>query len=360
MKINRKQIIKKVLYCLALSGMIMETSCSINNSNETEEVIEDSTLDNNKAIDSEIKKLIEEIIIEEQTPKTDEFLVEHQEETNTTYYDEDSIEANSEIITTVRPTEDVWIRKDKNTESDKLGKLVEGREFPLIDESDPEWYQIEYYGDIGYVSKEYSTLGSKRIMNIPIIDKGYLTNSDILYTNKSMHIEKIELNKLEFVEIYKEYDNCYMVATIDDVGFIPKDNIELVSGNMAVVDESNQEIRIYEEFEDNICGKDILTLKAPIVTGTKNTEQESEKGFFTVWSKWSGPGYMRGAHYVDNATFYNHDDGFHDATSWMPLEKFGGNTYLNHGSMGCANMRLNESRYANKVIQKGDKVLVKK
>ena len=167
-------------------------------------------------------------------------------------------------------------------------------------------------------------------------------------------------NKLEFVEIYKEYDNCYMVATIDDVGFIPKDNIELVSGNMAVVDESNQEIRIYEELEDNICGKDILTLKAPIVTGTKNTEQESEKGFFTVWCKWSGPGYMRGAHYVDNATFYNHDDGFHDATSWMPLEKFGGNTYLDHGSLGCANMRLNESRYANKVIQKGDKVLVKK
>ncbi len=345
-----KLSIKKTLYSLVLAGSLLTLSCG------KEKELEVASI--------EIEDIIEEPTTEDEIPKLDiEILVESiQEENNdkpVISYDIDSIEHNSEVIITVEAIENVWIRKEKDIESERLGKLVEGREFPLIDDSDPEWYQIDYYGDKGYVSKEYSTLGSKRVMTVPIVDKGYLTKSDILYTSKEMRMEKLELKKLEFVEIYREYENCYMVATIDDVGFVSKDNIELVAGNMAVIDESNQEIRIYEEVEDEICGKDILTLKAPIVTGTKNTQRESEKGFFTVASKWSKPGYMRGRYYSDNATFYNRDDGFHDATSWMPLEKFGGDTYLTSGSHGCANMRLEESRYANKVIQIGDKVLVK-
>ena len=187
MKINRKKVITKVLYYLALSSMTMG-ACSTRDTNN-EEIVE-VVID--PSIDEIIADVIEEVIHEEQIPKTDEIKTELEEKTKIEpIYDEDSIEANSKIITTVRSTEDVWIRKDKNIESDKLGKLVEGREFPLIDESDPEWYQIEYYGDIGYVSKECSTLGNKRVMTIPIIDKGYLTNSDIRLSRTSVSISSI-------------------------------------------------------------------------------------------------------------------------------------------------------------------------
>lgn len=362
MKANRKQIIKKVLYYLALSSMMMETSCSINNSNETEEVIEDSTLDSNSVIDNEIKKLIEEIIIEEETPKVDEVEVEQPKETikqEPIYYDEDSIENYSRIIHTVITDEKVTIRKENSDDSGKMGIYPANREFKLISNQDNEWYEIDYYGKTGYISKHSSHESIKRVMNIPMINKGYLTSSDILYTDKTMRTEKMELRKLEFVEIYKEFDNCYMVATIDDIGFVPKENVSLVAGTMAVADISNQELRLYEETEDPVSGKNVLTLIAPMVSGTKDTSRASEQGFFEVWHKYKEPRYIVPGAWVENGVFYNRNDGLHDSSSWRKDWEFGGVTYLTNGSHGCLNLSLENSIVINDTMQLGDKVLVK-
>lgn len=362
MKINRKQIIKKVLYCLALSSMMMETSCSINNSNETEEVIGDSTLDSNSVIDNEIKKLIEEIIIEEEIPKVDEVEVEQPKETikpEPIYYDEDSIENYSRIIHTVITDEKVTIRKENNDDSEKMGIYPANRDFELLSNQDSEWYEIDYYGKVGYISKHKSHETIKRIMDAPIIKKGYLTNDSILYTNKSMRIEKAELNKLEFVEIYKELDNCYMVATNDDIGFIPKENVELVSGTMAVADLSNQEIKLYKENEDPTTGDEVLIITAPMVSGTKDTERATAKGFFTVWHKYKKPRYIVPGAWVENGIFFDKNNGIHDSSTWRKDWEFGGITYYRNGSHGCFNLSLDDSIVFNDNLELGDKVLVK-
>ena len=61
-----------------------------------------------------------------------------------------------------------------------------------------------------------------------MIDKGCMVESDTVYEEKDLTTEKGTLAKREFVEIYQRYENCYLVATIDTIGFISS-NIGLKS-----------------------------------------------------------------------------------------------------------------------------------
>ena len=186
MKINRKKVITKVLYYLALSSMTMG-ACSTRDTN-SEEIVE-VVID--PSIDEIIANVIEEVTIEEEETPTIEKPKKEEKD-----IDEDSIEYNSKVIHTVITDSKVIIRKENS----------EGREFELLSNQDSEWYKINYYGKEGYISKHYSHESIKRVMTIPIIDKGFLIKSDTLYTNKLLRIEKKELNRHEFVRIYKEFD----------------------------------------------------------------------------------------------------------------------------------------------------------
>lgn len=339
----------------------MESSCSI----ETEEAIDNPSLDSNASIDDEVKKIIEGIIFEEQAPKIDKVEIKSDQkekniEPEPVYYDEDSIENYSKVIHIVVTDEKVIIRKENSEDSEKMGIYPEGRVFELLSNQDSDWYKIDYYGEVGYISKHSSHESIKRIMDAPIIKKGYLTKGDTLYTNKTMHIEKKELDKLEFVEIYKELDNCYMVATNDDIGFVPKENVSLVSGTMAVADLSDQEIRLYKESEDPKVGNEVLIITAPMVSGTKDTGRATDKGFFTVWHKYKTPRYIIPGAWVENGIFFDRNNGIHDSSRWRKVWEYGGVTYYTNGSHGCLNLSLEVSIIFNDNLELGDKVLVKK
>ena len=349
MKINRKKVITRVLYYLALSSMTMG-ACSTRDTN-SEEIVE-VVID--PSIDEIIANVIEEVTIEEEETPTIEKPKKEEKD-----IDEDSIEYNSKVIHTVITDSKVIIRKENSEDSEKMGIYPEGREFELLSNQDSEWYKINYYGKEGYISKHYSHESIKRVMTIPIIDKGFLIKSDTLYTNKLLRIEKKELNRHEFVRIYKEFENCYMVSTTEGLGFVKKDNIELVAGNMVEADISDQELRLYAEVEDHIEGKDIVLLEARMISGTKDSPKASEQGFFTVHCKYQNPRYIVPGAWVENGVFYNRDDGMHDSSRWRKDYEYGGTTYYRNGSSGCLNLSLENSKVIDKYMELGDKVLVK-
>ena len=120
---------------------------------------------------------------------------------------------------------------------------------------------------------------------------------------------------------------------------------------MAVVDISNQELRLYEGNEMTVC--------TPVVTGTESDpERKSDEGLFTVRLKAKDLYIVPGA-WVDTVVYYNGGEGIH-TSEWRKIYEYGYVTYLNNGSHGCINTPQYEAIYCYDHMDIGDYVLVKK
>ena len=261
--------------------------------------------------------------------------------------DENTIEFNTTEIETVIDSNRTPIY-DSIADRNVIGYFVPNREFDFTAET-ANWNVINYYGNTGYVLKDDTYTSTRRVMNIDMIDKGFVKEETPIYDNYDLDCAYANLSSLEFVEIYKELDNCYLVQTIDYLGFIPKDSVELLPGTVAVVDRSNQELRLYEGNNMTIC--------TPVVTGTKDTDRESDLGLFEVRLQAENLYIVPGS-WVDCVTYYNGGEGIHTA-EWRTIPEFGGDTYLNNGSHGCINTPHDEAIYVHNALTLGDKVLVK-
>lgn len=92
-----------------------------------------------------------------------------------------------------------------------------------------------------------------------------------------------------------------------------------------------------------------LTLESDIVSGNKNKNTESDKGFWFLKSKTEGKWLVGPTwrSWVDYWMPYNNSaEGLHDA-SWR--NKFGGNIYKSNGSHGCVNL---PSEFAKEIFEK--------
>ena len=184
--------------------------------------------------------------------------------------DTNGLEYNTRFVDYAYAVNSTTIYSNDNV---KLGTFAKGRYFRLLSATD-DYCAIDYYGSVGYVSRKDLYLTVRRDMDAEIILKGYLPNAGKLYKDYDLSEVTADLEKLEFVEIYKELDNCYLVATIDYVGYVSKDDVVLLDGTLVVIDRSNQEMRLYED--NNV------TVKTPVVTGTKDTSRESDLGLFQI------------------------------------------------------------------------------
>ena len=325
---------KLLLASLVGAGYILSACCPEDYKPYDEQpVIEEETTV--EPIDGEVFTQINEAEVEE--PVVEEIVV-----------DEDSLDFNTTEIATIIDNTKTPIYDDIEN-GNVIGYFVPGREFRLIDNSNEDYNAIDYYGTVGYVAKQDTSLDSDREMNIPMIGKGMVVEEAPLYDNYDLTGEPITLPVLEFCEIYKELDNCYLVRTIDYVGFVPKVNVDLLEGNVAVIDRSNQELRLYEENNLTVC--------TPVVTGTKDTDRESDLGLFAVRLQAESLYIVPGS-WVDCVDYYNGGEGIHTA-EWRTTPEFGGDTYLTNGSHGCINTPHDEALYVHSVLQLGDKVLVK-
>lgn len=257
--------------------------------------------------------------------------------------------------------------RDKVVEGNVLGVLPEGRSLKLLNILENNWYEVEYYGKLAYVSGEYAIETTNIDINRQIEKICYVkedTNLTIPSTLTESGIEEIvTLPKLECLEVYKEIDNKYLVKTNDYIGYVNIDEklVEL-TGTFVVIDISNQELKLYSDNE--------IVLTTPVVTGKPRTP--SDTGLFEIYNI-SGPRYLIGPDYktyVDIMMKYNGGEGLHDAEyhkhedgfkhGWREEFEFGGETYLTDGSHGCINMLHDDVMKVRDYVDLETKVLVKK
>lgn len=261
----------------------------------------------------------------------------------------DSIEYNTRKEDIVFITNTTYVYGEENTDSDIYGKLLEGRNYRYLGETE-EWYNIDYFGFHGYVPKTDGIKIFKYVMKYPAISKGYLVDEEVIYADKEMTYELDTLPELEFVEIHRELNDSYLVSTTDDkIGYINKENVRTIEENSGVVDRSDEVMYVYD---GNVC-----VMSMPVVTGCIKNNTESDLGFYNIFME-RGRCSFSGVT-VNHMLNYNGGEGIHDAHRWRQIKEFGGDTYISNGSHGCINNLEWASDYAAFILDEGDKVLVK-
>ncbi|MBQ6324357.1 MAG: L,D-transpeptidase [Bacilli bacterium] len=216
---------------------------------------------------------------------------------------------------------------------------------PIFSKLDNGWYAVSYNDQVGFVCGDY-------------VNETYIINKDVLYNaclNRDTYIYDEVGNVvanvpwLEFIKIYDEDDNRYFVQCADNIGYLSKEDVTVLTGTYAVVDISDQRLDLY-----NNTNK---ILSTPVVTGKDSTP--SDLGLFDIDLKGIDV-ILRGADYESHVNYwmpYNGGEGLHDAT-WR--DSFGGDIYHYGGSHGCINMPLEKVAEAYGYLNVGDKVLVKR
>ena len=275
-----------------------------------------------------------------------------------------SIEKNQDVVTEqqvvtqptvtdlyIYPTSNLNFRESPDKESKKISLIDKGTPLKLLDFLNTGWFQVEYNGQIGYVSADYISFNNGENYRSDIQKVVYAksrlnlrsmpnTDSEIYYT----------LSRYETAEVLRTEGDWYLVRVDNRIGYINKEYTETLTGKFVVVDISAQTLTLYD-------GNTII-LETPVVTGDKD-KYDTPTGKFEIRKKDTdtylvGPGYRT---HVDYWMPFNGGIGLHDA-DWR--SKFGGNIYVNNGSHGCVNI---PPKYADDVfenVKKGTKVLVQK
>lgn len=274
-----------------------------------------------------------------------------------------------EMVDTIVATEDAEIL---DVEGNLLGTLPEGRAIKIDTVTEDGNYEITYYGDTAYINASF-VIESETAEVVGKMQKVlYATNDTVLvvpdYLSSTGEELEVKIDALECFEVYEELEDCYLVQTIDYIGYIAKDNLEELTGTFVVVDISNQELRLYKDNE--------VLIKCPVVTGTPTEERHTDEGLWDVYDisynrALNGPGYSSP---VDIMIKFHGGEGLHDAEyhycefwknkgkyphGWRHIFEFGGKTYLLNGSHGCVNMRHDDVFFVADYVEIGTKVLVK-
>ncbi len=255
-----------------------------------------------------------------------------------------------------------------NIDGEILGVLPEGHNLELLEKVDDTHYKVLYYGKEAYVVSQYAIPATICDIQSDVVKMFYALEDKTLvipsFLSESGEDEEKHIDKFECFEVYEELEDSYLVQTADYVGYITKDNLEELNGTFVIIDESDQNLKMYENYE--------VILDCPVITGKPSTP--TRKGAFTIfdithdryligknnsYKSWVSIMMNFDGHIgLHDAEYHTDDDGFFHG--WRATNIFGGNTYLTNGSHGCVNMRYNDvmTVYANTGI--GTIVLVKK
>lgn len=354
--------IKTKLMLMALVSVLSSSLTACDNEDTTDISVSVESINTDNDEQTSFESLIESVLSTENITKS-ELVIEPSIEEETPVVVEVPLFTTYKTVTA---TTNVNIREE-DVDGNILGVLPEGRSLRLLYVLENGWYEVEYYGKIGYVSGEYAieTLATDINRSIEKIcyvkEDTNLTIPSLL--SESGTEENVILPRLECLEVYDQIENKYLVKTNEYIGYVTIDEkIEELNGTFVVIDISNQELKLYYDNE--------VELTTPVVTGKPSTP--SDQGLFEIYDI-RGPRYLVGPDYksyVDIMMKYNGGEGLHDAEhhkhengfrhGWRNELEFGGETYLTDGSHGCINMLHEDVMKVSEYVDIGTKVLVKK
>ena len=269
------------------------------------------------------------------------------------------LENNKEIINEqhiytdlyIYPTKKLNFREDPNKNSKKIIELDKGSSLKLLDFLPTGWFQVEYNGQIGYVSADYISFNNgeeyRNDIKRVVYAKSNLNLRSMPNTDSEVYYG---LSRYETAEVLRYEGDWYYVRVGNMLGYIKKEYTETLNGKFVVVDISSQILTLYDNNK--------IILETPVVTGNQGI-YDTPTGKFEIKRKeidtyLVGPGYYT---HVNYWMPFNGGIGLHDA-NWR--SKFGGNIYVNNGSHGCVNIPSEHADDVFENVSKGTKVLVQK
>ena len=269
-------------------------------------------------------------------------------------YDVDNdYELTNNVVTVypaVQATTNVKIRAGATTESKQLDLLRQGHRLKMLRLLDNGWYEVEYNGDVAYVSGDY--VEETIMVDGKCYKIGYLKNDAYIYDSPAGNVTGT-VSQYEAGEIFALEEGYYLVATTDNqVGYIKKSDMGALTDTAVVIDISSQTLTVYSDNQ--------IVLTSPIVSGKDNEERRSDLGIFKINYKDTDTYLTDGSTYNSHVDYwmpYNGGEGMHDA-SWR--SRFGGDIYKTNGSHGCINLPLDKAKELYGIVHTGDSVLVKR
>lgn len=265
-----------------------------------------------------------------------------------------------------------YVRSDMSNSSDKLTTLKAGESLDYIPFENENWYKVKYNEKEAYILKTDTYLAEKTQVNAPLQKMVYFTKDSKLYNDNEKNEIANEIPRLESAEVYGEFNDTYLALVDNNVGLIEKKDTAELKGNYAIVDLSDQTIKLYKGNE--------LILTSPVVTGKLDTPTTT--GLRIIWLK-EAERFLKGEDYSDFVKGFlamedeNHKktgQGLHDAEykveydsegnieksyGWRSKDAFGGELYKKGGSHGCVNIPHEPAVTIYNTLEIGDKVLVK-
>ena len=333
------------------------------------------------------------------------------------YVSQFSRDINEETVI-VRALNNLNVRKEASTESDKLCTLEPGDIVDYVETTPDGWYKVKYNDNYGYVSADYSivdTDGIHREVVPVVVAKSKLnvrsdpsTNGRIVYilrkNNKLRYTRKLDNGWYEvllngkiayvcgdYVDVSESEmitNNVYKIVTasqdallfqekecINPISVVPQYEIGYVynSGdNYYLVSTPNGDGYVkksdFKSLGDVSVVIDVSSqtvalfkdggyyLTGSCVTGKNATP--TSIGLFNVRTKIPNYDMVKYNVHVDYWMPFTEDgQGLHDA-SWR--HEFGGEIYKRKGSHGCVNLPTDLARDIYNNVEKGTKVLIKR
>ena len=256
------------------------------------------------------------------------------------------IQPTTTFLKAVRARTGVNIRDAANSDTAEIiGGLTEGQSIAAYERLDNGWYRVQYNNREGYVSGDYvDEVYATSLEDLPLIYiRENATMSERPYENGTTSV-----TANQFLRIYGENEDYYLIQYNGVYGFVPKSHCERMSEFYAIVDISDQTLRIYN------LGEEVFSTR--VVTGKDSTP--TDLGFFSIYRK-ERDSVMKGADYcvtVDRALYYNGGEAIHtmDRGEW----DYTHDVHNNYGSHGCVNTPPDAMEKVYEYLNIGDRVFV--
>ena len=246
-------------------------------------------------------------------------------------------------------TANVNIRKEPNTDCEKLGKLEKNSTLPFVSKVNDDWYEVEYNGETAYVSTKYSKEQKGYTPLGEMSDMVYLTKRAPLFDIDGGEVLR-EIPKNEVAEVYAQTDDYYLVQSCGSYGFIPKKYSQSLGDKYIIVDISDQTLKMYVD--------DKLFIYTLVTTGKKSTPTYC--GIFDVYKKGTNVYWEEFDVTVEYAMAFNRGIWIHSWKKNKQKNNFGPEVPDSKKSHGCVRTPEDVMPELYEESEVGTPVLVKK
>ncbi len=277
------------------------------------------------------------------------------------------VTANPNLITVAKITgNNVNVRSSARSDKDNIiGFCDITDKFTILGEENG-FYIIDYLGQRGYVSSKYVTEVEIDKSDLEISKMVYLPNGGNFYDDNDTVL--CYLPAYQNVLVLDEVGSYYKVSVDGVIGYVKKKDTKALTRRCVVVDTSRQILKVYKN------GKEVFRCR--VITGAKG--RETELGCHVIGHRMEGYTFENSGIYNEYWLQFDGNRGIHPADAnggagWQKESYFKkatndaydawasgrGKTYpAAHGSHGCVNTMINDTRIIYDLVREGDNVLV--